>query len=198
MSLDEKNGKDKCDFRSTICSNRLMKKILQKKHAILLVFLIFLVAGAAFFAYSKFVPEKKIHYHAGLLVFQNNKKVDFSDVKYMYIKPCTINGKEEETNEDDQLEKAHLHDNIGDVIHIERGGAVWKDLFTNIRFPLDYDKATGFINGKKVVNYQSKVIQPYDRLIVFIGKNDMTSGLRLAPTKDYIEKTAKKSKTCGD
>lgn len=139
---------------------------------------------------------RKVHYHAGFVVFENNKKLDFSDLKYMYLKPCVAEGSEDTGNEDIQLEKAHLHDNVGDVVHIERTGAVWQDLFTNIRYPVDYKKTTGYINNQKILDFQKQPIRPFDSLVVFIGDNDPTN-LAAGVTKEYIETKAKKSVECG-
>ncbi|HVA97031.1 MAG TPA: hypothetical protein VND99_05245 [Candidatus Acidoferrales bacterium] len=173
---------------------------MKKSRFFIIIFTILLIGAAsiAFILYNRVQAQQKIHYHAGFVVFKNNTKLSFSDKKYMYTKPCTLNGKEDTTNENDQLEKAHLHDNVGDVVHIERSGAVWQDLFTNIKFPLDYSKTEGFINGQKVTNYQTQPIKPDDSLVVFMGNNDITKDLKQAPTKDYMERMAKKSGTCSD
>ena len=141
-------------------------------------------------------PEK-VHYHAGFVVFENGKKLNFSDNKYMFIKPCTIDGEEIENPGDEQIEKAHLHDNVGDVIHIEEEGAIWRDLFTNINFPVDYSKVEAYINGEIVPNFESQSIKSNDSLVLFFGSVDK-SLLSQAPTKEYIEEWGKKSSTCGD
>lgn len=157
-----------------------------------------LLLGLLFVYVSKnLFTAKKTHYHAGFVVFQNNKKLDFSDNKYMYIEPCTRNKKGNDSQAAIQIEKAHLHDNIGNLVHIERMGAIWKNLFTNINYPIDYSKATGYINGKQVVNFQSQPIHPFDSLVVFIGDNNPDL-LSQAVTKDYMITMAKKSTTCGD
>lgn len=91
-----------------------------------------------------------------------------------------------------------MHDNVGDVIHIEREGARWQDLFTNIKYSINYGNVTGYINGQKIDNFQSHSIEPADSLVVFIGNNDVNKDLLQAPTKEYIEQMGKKSKTCGD
>lgn len=157
---------------------------------------IILIGVAIFIVRTKFIPEEKIHKHAGFLVFENNVKRDFSDSTYMYISPCEVDDTHEDTPQQAQLEKAHLHDNVGDVIHIERSGALWKDLFTNIGFPINDSTSTGYINGNKVENFQTKLIEQDDSLVVFIGENDINKYLLLAPTKEYIEEMAKKSTTC--
>jgi hypothetical protein len=171
-----------------------MKKVLLVIGSIIFIFLI-LIVGFKFF--NKIVSPQKIHYHAGFIVFKDDKKINFSDYKYMYEKPCTINGKENEENENDQLEKAHLHDSVGDVVHIERKGATWEDFFQNIKYPLGKN-ASSYINGKKIQDFQKLEINPDDSLVVFIGNNNINKDLKQAPGKKYIEKMGSKSKTCGD
>ncbi len=110
--------------------------------------ILFLGSSLFFVVKKAFIPQKT-HYHAGFVVFQNNKKVNFSDIKYMYLEPCTLNKNNDTNSTDIQIEKAHLHDDVGDLVHIERTGPIWKDLFTNMHYPIDYSKSTGFINLPK-------------------------------------------------
>lgn len=171
---------------------------MNKRILFIVIPIIILLLGVGIFITSKkLLTPQKTHYHAGFVVFQNNKKLDFSDNKYMFIEPCTINDKHNDSDADIQIEKAHLHENVGDLVHVERTGAKWQDLFTNIHFSIDYPQTTGFINGKQLSNYQLQPINPYDSLVVFIGKNDPKL-LSQAVTKDYIINMAKKSTTCGD
>lgn len=170
---------------------------MQKNIYVIAVLVIIVLGIIGVFASKKFFTPQKTHYHAGFIVFENNKKLDFSDNKYMYIEPCSLNDKSNDSPVDIQIEKAHLHENIGDLVHIEGSGAKWVDLFTNIHFPIDYAKTTGFINGKEAVDYQLQSIHPFDSLVVFIGNNNPNL-LYQAVTKNYIEKMAKKSTTCGD
>src|SRR5438105_4765559 len=131
------------------------------KRIIIFVVAIFLLLAAVLFfviASKRFFIPKKVHYHAGFVVFENNKKLDFSDSKYMNLRPCVANEKDNETPEAVAEDKAHLHDNVGYIVHIERDGAVWKDLFTNLRFPIDYTKTTGFLNGTETSDFQLQQI----------------------------------------
>lgn len=159
------------------------------------IYVVILLATGWILFGKKVFPEEKIHYHAGFVVFYNNKKIDFSDNIYMNVKPCTT-GEEEEVEEDEQLEKAHLHDNVGDVVHIEATDAHWEDLFTNIHYAIDYSKTTAFVNGKKIGNFQNQPIHPYDSLVLFIGTVDKDQ-LKEAVQKKYIMEKEKKSDDCG-
>lgn len=148
-----------------------------------------------FVAKKVFIP-KEVHYHAGFVVFQNNKKIDFSDFKYMSIKPCSLKNEERLTDEELQSEKGHLHDNIDDVVHVHRERSRWRDLFANLKYPLNYSGTTAYINGQKVEDWQNQKIEPYQSLVVFVGENDQVH-LGKAVTKQYIQEVEKKSENCG-
>lgn len=170
-----------------------------KKIGIVVISLL-LLAGLSFggdTAYKKITTPEKVHYHAGFVVFQNDKKIDFSDFKYMRVKPCDEEKNHKDTPEDIQAEKAHLHDLVGDVVHIEAAGAYWKDLFTNIKYPIDYSKTTSYLNGTSTPNFQNRKINPDDSLVVLIGEN-ANNHTQDAVGKEYIEKKAKESVDCGE
>lgn len=97
------------------------------------------------------------------------------------------------------MDKAHLHDNIGDVVHAHLKGGVWEDLFKNI----DYNIAAkgtvqGYINGKAVDNILQDNINPYDSVIMLVGNNNnIEQYFPNAVTKDAIVKAEKMSENCG-
>ena len=101
---------------------------------------------------------EEVHYHAGFLVYVDGVKQDFSDTKYMHVEACDEEGHEVE--EDEQLEKAHLHDGVGDVVHVHRNDATWKDLFTNIRYEFpSAQEVAGYVNGVRVENILKEPIK---------------------------------------
>ena len=164
----------------------------------IVVIVVAIVALAGIYFYKVVTIPQKVHYHAGFVIFTNNKKVDFSKTQYMSVEPCTLQTHEEEdTPQDIQREKAHLHDSVGDVVHVERSGATWGDLFTNLHYSIDYAQATAYLNGKKIADLAKQEIHNDDSLVVLIGKNDITKELKQAVTKKHIEETAKKSESCG-
>lgn len=169
----------------------------KRVYLIILLFFILVVTGVIL----RFTPllQKKVHYHAGILVVKDNQQVNLGDWKYMHIKPCTI-GKQPlfESPRELQLEKAHLHDGIGDVVHSHREGGTWKDFFTNIDYPLEYTQTKAYLNGQSVSEFQKRVIQPYDSLVVFIGENASESAfLAQAVPRTHIEQVEKRSESCG-
>lgn len=177
--------------------NKQEKSTIAKKllYVVIPLFII-LVVWFGWMIKEKYFPEKPVHYHAGFIVFKDNKQVVFSDSKYMHAKPCGSQEHTEIDPEEEQIEKAHLHDYVGDVVHVHRAGVQWQDLFTNLTYSLA--DAEGYLNGKKIENFQTKIIHPYDSLVVFIGNNtDMNKKLSNAVTKKYIEKVEQKSDNCG-
>ncbi|KKR71767.1 MAG: hypothetical protein UU81_C0037G0002 [Microgenomates group bacterium GW2011_GWC1_41_8] len=150
------------------------------------------------FFYNAFQPKsentEEVHYHAGFIVYNNNEKVDFSDLKFMHIEPCSE--KEEEHEEDEQEEKAHLHDGIGNVVHVHRNNAYWRDLFTNIGYELE-EPVTGYIDGALVENILDKKIQPYQSVVIFTGKNmNVEEKLNDSTTREQIETAEQKTESC--
>jgi hypothetical protein len=76
------------------------------------------------------VPLRPIHYHANFAVFEDGKQVDFTKPSYMHISPCTDDGHESS----DPKENVHLHDGIGNVVHVHAEGITWKTLFETLKY----------------------------------------------------------------
>lgn len=164
------------------------------------IFFVVLI-GVVWYALSQTVfKPKPVHYHAGFQVYVNDKLQSFSGNQYMHEKPCVLsNGQSTaDTDEDDQGEKAHLHDHIGDVVHVHRNGAMWSDLFFNIKYPLDGKISAAYINGQKVDDILKQPIKPYDSVVIFVGKHtDDQKYLKNIVTKVHIQSVEKKSESCG-
>jgi len=145
------------------------------------------------FAYDK----NPIHYHAGFQVYVNGQKQDFSDFKYMKVEPCGDDHDDEVTPESEQLEKAHLHDGNGDVVHIHREAVVWGDLFKNINYPLSSD-VQGYVNGQLVPQVLSMPIIENASVVFFSGENtDIPAKVAARVTQERIQEVEAKSENCG-
>jgi len=153
-------------------------------------------AGAYFIINNKTQHMEDYHLHAGFVVFKDNKQVDFSDPKYMFIKPCTI-GEEYEEEEDEQIEKAHLHNQIGDVVHVEREGSIWKDLFTNLEYDINYPETAAYLNGQKVENFQELPIKAYDSIVILVDSDREEEHVLKAVSREQILKAEARSENCG-
>lgn len=137
------------------------------------------------FAYMSYTPKEveHIHYHAGFVVYIDGAKQDYSDFKYMNLKLCTEE-KSQPTKEELQIEKAHLHDGVGDVVHVEQAGARWSDLFKNIGVNLPPD-----------LTVLDDPIEPNSSIVITIGQQvDYPEKVSL----EHIKEVEAKSELCGD
>lgn len=168
-------------------------------------FLAFLIVYAAALGSSVYAvqtrPAEHVHYHAGFRVYINGTLQDYSSFTFMNIKPCAE--PEDHQNglspEEEQQEKAHLHDGIGDVVHVHRSNATWQDLFTNIKvtFP-DNAPVEGYRNGEPVENLLNQTIQSYESVIFFVGNTpDKEELLKNQVTKSRILEAESRSESCG-
>ena len=146
---------------------------------------------------SRSVNKKdQVHYHAIFQVYLDNQLVNFGKSKYMHVQYCTQGEMTQEQQEDEQAEKAHLHDNIGDVVHIHRNNATWGDLLINLKHQVP-GETVGYINGEKVDNIFTTKIKADDRALILIEDyTDIQGKLDKLPSIDRIRQTVKKSQSC--
>ena len=175
-----------------------MKFKLIPKNKIFIFLLLLISAALIFYLFRNSKnreDQKEIHYHAGFLVYLNGVRQDFSGSQYMHIEPCS---EENETHlENEQLEKAHLHDGVGDVVHVHRESAIWGDLFQNIGFTFpDRSILKAFSGGSELNNFLETPIKPYDSIIIASGD---TNNINLSQyvTYDRIKEVEAKSESCG-
>jgi len=144
-----------------------------------------MVLGIRFVSYQ---PPKDVHYHANFAVYVDGKQEQFSNpLLYEEISECSI------STEEKPGERAHLHENIKDVVHVEDSAVTWGNFFQNINWNVsdkyldtsdvllvntDTKKVTYILNGEEVSNITNKVIGDKDRLLVSYGSS----------TKDEITK----------
>ena len=167
-----------------------------KKLILPIIFVIVAIVG--YFAYETYFKEPaRRHIHAGIQVYVNGTLQDFSSARYMSLKPCSEPGTKA-TQAQLQEEKAHLHDNVGDVAHSHREGATWGDFFKNISYTFPEGNVTADVNGNTVNNILNQHINAYDSVVIFVGdiknKND---ALRRRVTKAHIVDVEQKSEGCG-
>lgn len=167
---------------------------MKKKLIVSVILTVFILIGAAW-AWVKAAQPKIVHYHAGFLVYVDGKLQDFSGDQYMSIDFCSKDPAAE-ARKDPQKEKAHLHDNTGDVVHVHRDTATWEDLFRNIGY--------AFPSGSEVAVYRegspgkfdlSLPIKPYDSVIIVSG-SAAGADLTHFVTRQHIREVEKKSETC--
>ena len=172
-----------------------MKKNSSTTFAILALFVVVIVVWTVL---NK-PAEETIHYHAGFQVYVNNKLQDFSGQKYMSAKPCGDHDEIEHSAEDIQNEKAHLHDQNGDVEHTHEPNAVWGDLFKNIDYKFPSGAMKTYVNGELYNDdILKKPIVANESVVIFVGTNtDIDKKLAGAITKTRILEIENKSEDCG-
>lgn len=137
-----------------------------------------------------YLLPKEVHIHAGFAVYKDNHKLDFSGEEYMHRTPCG----EEGTGLPDH--KIDLHDNVGDIVHVHRSDATWRDLFEELNLDLT-DSVTHYINGQKNPNVGNQKIHDLDRVLILVGNNDsIDTKLQQVPSRERIQEVGSKSETC--
>lgn len=167
-----------------------MKKYIR----LLIIFVLFL--SALYWTYLSYYPttQEHVHSHAGFRVYIDGTLQNYADYKYMNFIPCSEHD-EKKSKEEEQIEKAHLHDSVGDVVHVHRTGSVWGDLFKNIHVKLD-GELTGYINGQQVADIMQAEITPYSTAIFLIGNSDLELGKEIIEI-EHIKQIESKSELCG-
>jgi hypothetical protein len=137
-----------------------------------------------------------VHYHAGFRVYIDGTLQDYSSYQYMNFVPCSEHDAKKSPAEE-QIEKAHLHDGVGDVVHTHRSGAVWGDLFKNIQVELPKDKQLkGYINGIENEDIMESPIKEYTTAIFIVGENKASHDKEMVSI-DHIKEVEAKSELCG-
>ena len=144
--------------------------------------------------------EPEIHYHAGFQVYVNNELQDFSGLEFMKLTPCSDHHAEDLTPDQEQLEKAHLHDANGDVAHVHRESPTWGDLFANMEYEFPDDSRVAYVNGERLESdFLDYPIEADDSVVIFVGTNSaIDDKLEHAVTLDRIRDVENLSEDCGN
>lgn len=141
---------------------------------------ILIVLAVRFFNYK---PEEHPHYHANFAVYLNGQREQFKDIFY-YIggESCTGESEHQMT----PYARAHMHDRVNDVVHVEDEAVTWGQFFQNMGWVVDpkiirtpdqifladsLNKVSFILNGEKVDNTVGQVIGDKDRLLVDYGSS---------------------------
>lgn len=161
-----------------------MSRFLQSKVFFLIIGL--LVGALAILAirFFTYMPTGT-HYHANFAVFINGERELFKGDKYYEetaATGCSLNPVA------DPVERAHMHGEVNDVVHVHDELVTWANFFENIKWGLgdtylktrdaiympDGEKKLTFIlNGKTVENIAGSIIGDEDQLLISYGKSDV-------------------------
>ena len=188
-------------FVRLIVKCAVMKGLLQYRSTILVMAGIF-AASTAWLIINKTSPqepeEPDVHHHAGFVIFADGEKVDFSADKYMHTVECSLD-EHEHTPEEEQIEKAHLHSGIGDVVHVHRPDVVWADLFINLNYSLGDASFSAYLNDELVSDIFTTPIAAYNSLVIITGEAQASPAayLEQAITLDHIMAAESMVESCG-
>ena len=158
---------------------------------IIFLFFVLSLVGIIFLPTPK---KDEVHYHAGFVVYVNGEKQDFSLSKYMHLEICDPSGAHKE---DEQIEKAHLHSGVGDVVHVHRKNAYWRDLFHNIGYELPPGlPVVGLSEQETIPDFLNTPLYPNQSVIILVGQSpvpDLTSFI----SQEHIKEVENSSESCG-
>lgn len=143
------------------------------------------------------VKDTAPHYHANFAIFVDGKRLALEGPTfYEEVAACS-------TNEEDPKHRAHMHEQINNVVHVHDDVVTWADFFANLRYSLGdrvlqlddtvlVDNQNGksltfILNGEPVEKIANSVIGNEDVLLVSYGaENEAT----IKQQYDQIPKTA--------
>lgn len=152
------------------------------------------------FVGTTFVPttvHEEIHLHAAFHLYRDGERVDLAMAQYMHDQPCSLDEHRELSTEEKQLEKAHLHDLVGDVVHVHRANATWGDLFQNLDIEFD-GSVIGYTADGEIADVFNQPIKPLARVIISAGElTNIAEKLAAVPDQSKIREVEAQSESCG-
>lgn len=144
-----------------------------------------IAAGLLVLLGVRFVAYKSdgVHYHANFALYINGQREVFKGPQYYEEDSmCT------QATEMTPIERAHMHDNVNDVVHVEGEAVTWGEFFANLGWYVGPDFIQGpdgvmhietdnaklhiLLNGSDYTDLGSiarKVIKDQDKLLVSFG-----------------------------
>ena len=134
------------------------------------------------------IKQNTVHYHANFAVYINGKQETFaSPLYYEEVQTCS------EDFENQPQHRAHMHDQVNNIVHVHDQAVTWGHFFANLGFGLTknlietqdgifIDKSNGkrltfYLNGETVDSVANKVIQSEDVLLIDYG-NDLAATIK--------------------
>lgn len=139
--------------------------------------------------YVTYAPEEAVHYHANFAVYTNGQQEQFKGAQYYEETEASMCTLEPVASPN---ERAHMHDNVNNVVHVEDHLVTWGNFMQNLHFGMgdDYIKTADglyvnneeammhfILNGEKVNSITDKIIGDKDKLLISYG-NITDAGLQ--------------------
>ena len=174
-----------------------------------------ILIGALIILTIRFVnykPENQIHYHANFAVFINGEREQFKGMQYYEeteASSCTVE------HVDSPLERAHMHGNVNDVVHIEDDLVTWGHFMQNLGWGMGDDyiktaeniysnnkqgKVVFVLNGEQVDKVSDRIIQDKDKLLISYGEatnDELQNEYKMIPETAIQYNTSQDPAGCG-
>jgi len=190
-----------------------MKKFLSKKvllaGSIGIVLGVLVLLGIRFATYSGL---DQVHYHANFAIYVNGVRQEFKGFQYYEetaAEICTLHPI------DSPKERAHMHDNINSVVHVEDHLVTWGNFMQNLGWGMGDDylktsdamytndgqgKLSFILNGKPIESVAGKIIQDKDQLLISYGtesSDQLQKEYKTVPATAVKYDTSKDPASCG-
>lgn len=143
-----------------------------------------------------YIGEVEVHYHAGFHIYEDGTQVDLSGLEYMTIQPCGVSHRHDNMKEY-EASKVHLHDGVGDVVHVHAEGQTWRMLLDSLGLEAEKYRQT-YREGVEV-SLMDDLIVPYERVIFADENTEVTqSMIEGVPSIERIEEVENTSETCSE
>ena len=159
-----------------------MKTLLRSRWFVGIICVVVGAAAVLAIRVARYKPEE-VHYHANFALYINGKREQFKGPQYYSdIEMCTTE------TDPTPTDRAHMHDNINNVVHVEDHATTWGQFFTNLGWTIgptfvadpndtiyaeqDAKKLHLMLNGKDYTDLggmQNMVIHDKDVLLVSYG-----------------------------
>lgn len=127
---------------SVVMNSVRLKTLSEKNKAlsdmIFYTFILVFVLGVGAFAFllndtdvKMAVEPEDTHYHAGFQIYVNDELQDFSGSEFMHYSPCSTEP-EDDHDSDDPKDRIHLHNNVGNVVHVHADDVTWEEIFESL------------------------------------------------------------------
>jgi hypothetical protein len=167
--------------------------------------------------FATYHHEGTTHYHANFAVFINGQREEFKGAQYYQeVSICSA-----ATGITIPQQRAHMHDNINDIVHVHDHAVTWGQFFENLGWIVgpnfiqtdtgktytanDTDKLHVIINGQDYTDLTpitNTVIKDQSRLLLSFGNVDDQTVQKeyssVATTAKHYDETADPSSCSGD
>ncbi len=134
----------------------------------------------------------EVHYHAGFQIYQDGELIDFSDPAYMYLGSCGDMG-----SGDSIQDQVHLHNEIGDVVHVHAPQITWADMFESLGLADQVSEVTAMsLDGEVKPVEMDAIIAPYQSAVFVIGSGEITRLDDDRVTEEHIRKVEDETLSC--